>query len=471
MMPKSKAALSTWLSGVALSFAATTSGLAAVASAAPPKNLSLAVVGDMIGPYERLDVAGDPDLAAIAKLMRAADAGFGNGESSILDIATFTGSPAAENGGALPLSAAAVTETYRALGVTMIAKANNHALDFGAEGLLAGRDVLTAAKIAHAGGGTTETEARAAGFLETKAGMIGLVATTSTFPGLSPAADATTAIFPFLTPAPGATNRNMPLRARPGQSVIRTHKVNLVTEAEMQGLRSIAQREAAFGVLPSDSDPAPTTVQIGEETFQLSPTPGLHYAMNPDDRAKIIAAVKAAEPRAVATIFSIHTHETASGGSEDPTPPDFLPDLFHAAIDAGADVVVRHGPHAVMGIEIYKGRPIFYGLASLFFGVGYPDGSMPYMPGDEVGRAKLPDSWYESAIAICDFENGALTRIRLYPIELSRTPATFGRPKPATGLIARRILDRLRSTSEPFGVKVELEGDIGVVKGPFPPAA
>lgn len=36
-------------------------------------------------------------------------------------------------------------------------------------------------------------------------------------------------------------------------------------------------------------------------------------------------------------------------------------------IDAGAGVVVGHGPHILRGIEVYKGRPIFYSLANFIF--------------------------------------------------------------------------------------------------------
>ena len=36
-------------------------------------------------------------------------------------------------------------------------------------------------------------------------------------------------------------------------------------------------------------------------------------------------------------------------------------------IDAGADVFVGHGPHVLRGIEIYKGKPIFYSLANFIF--------------------------------------------------------------------------------------------------------
>ena len=41
--------------------------------------------------------------------------------------------------------------------------------------------------------------------------------------------------------------------------------------------------------------------------------------------------------------------------------------LAHAFIDAGADIVVGSHPHVVEGIEIYKGKPIFYSLGNLVF--------------------------------------------------------------------------------------------------------
>src|SRR3546814_9868652 len=33
-------------------------------------------------------------------------------------------------------------------------------------------------------------------------------------------------------------------------------------------------------------------------------------------------------------------------------------------IDSGADVVIGHGPHQIRGIEIYRGKPIFYSLGN-----------------------------------------------------------------------------------------------------------
>ncbi len=52
-------------------------------------------------------------------------------------------------------------------------------------------------------------------------------------------------------------------------------------------------------------------------------------------------------------------------------PLQYMTDIAHAAIDAGADVVMGHGPHYPLPVEIYKGRPIFYGLGNLTFSTGH----------------------------------------------------------------------------------------------------
>jgi len=43
--------------------------------------------------------------------------------------------------------------------------------------------------------------------------------------------------------------------------------------------------------------------------------------------------------------------------------------LAHAAIDAGADLVIGSHTHWAGGIELYKGRPIFYSLGDFIFGL------------------------------------------------------------------------------------------------------
>jgi len=49
----------------------------------------------------------------------------------------------------------------------------------------------------------------------------------------------------------------------------------------------------------------------------------------------------------------------------------YMSDIAHAAIDAGADLVIGHGPHYSLPVEVYKGKPIFYGLGSFSFHTGH----------------------------------------------------------------------------------------------------
>jgi poly-gamma-glutamate capsule biosynthesis protein CapA/YwtB (metallophosphatase superfamily) len=49
----------------------------------------------------------------------------------------------------------------------------------------------------------------------------------------------------------------------------------------------------------------------------------------------------------------------------------YMSEIAHAAIDAGADLVIGHGPHYFLPIEVYKGKPIFYGIGSFCFHTGH----------------------------------------------------------------------------------------------------
>jgi poly-gamma-glutamate capsule biosynthesis protein CapA/YwtB (metallophosphatase superfamily) len=49
-------------------------------------------------------------------------------------------------------------------------------------------------------------------------------------------------------------------------------------------------------------------------------------------------------------------------------PDDVQKELAHAAIDAGADLVLGHHPHVLQGIETYHGKQIVYSLGNFCFG-------------------------------------------------------------------------------------------------------
>jgi poly-gamma-glutamate capsule biosynthesis protein CapA/YwtB (metallophosphatase superfamily) len=49
----------------------------------------------------------------------------------------------------------------------------------------------------------------------------------------------------------------------------------------------------------------------------------------------------------------------------------YMREIAHRAIDAGADIVIGHGPHFALPVQIYRGKPIFYGLGSFSFHTGH----------------------------------------------------------------------------------------------------
>jgi poly-gamma-glutamate capsule biosynthesis protein CapA/YwtB (metallophosphatase superfamily) len=49
----------------------------------------------------------------------------------------------------------------------------------------------------------------------------------------------------------------------------------------------------------------------------------------------------------------------------------YMEEIAYRAINAGADIVIGHGPHYSLPVEIYKGKPILYGLGSFSFHTGH----------------------------------------------------------------------------------------------------
>lgn len=49
----------------------------------------------------------------------------------------------------------------------------------------------------------------------------------------------------------------------------------------------------------------------------------------------------------------------------------YMTEIAHGAIDAGADLVIGHGPHYSLPVGLYRNRPIFYGLGSFSFHTGH----------------------------------------------------------------------------------------------------
>jgi poly-gamma-glutamate capsule biosynthesis protein CapA/YwtB (metallophosphatase superfamily) len=437
--------------------------VAAPSPTAVPEGFTFAAGGDMIGPYHDLPKPQDSGFAQIAALFRGADLSYANQEGSIFDIKDFRGYPAAENGGGYPLQRSAFARDIKGMGISLVSKANNHATDWGSEGLAATLGWLAAAGVTQAGAGEGLDAARAPAYLQTVKGRVALVSTASTFP-------------PMAVAGPPVTRFDTPSRARIGISALHVREVGMVTPQQLQSLRQIV------GPLDFGGSPQSNEVRLGDQVFRAGAKTGQMWEANKDDQDAILNSVKAARAKAKFVVFSIHAHQTAGhkddGGapyehmvlhwaneaasSEDPRPANFEPALFHAAIDAGADAVVRTGPHVLGGIEIYKGKPIFYSLGSLFFDFR---GKRSYTP--PTGQVmKFPDGYFQTVIPVTRYAHGKVEEIRLYPFAIESGGGPMGgMPRPASAAEAQRILENLKSMSAAFGTKISIKNGIGIIHG------
>ncbi|SEJ98655.1 poly-gamma-glutamate synthesis protein (capsule biosynthesis protein) [Sphingobium sp. AP50] len=397
----------------------------------------------MLGPYRTSLDKIPPAFAQVAALIQQSDAAFANQEGSSFDLSSFKGATAAENGGGYPIHTLDTMRNLHAMGINLLSRANNHSTDWGLEGLTATDVAVNAIGFTHAGTGQSLDAARAPGILNTSKGAVALVATASTFPGMSPAGD----------PDRGAG-------ARPGLNPLHVEPVTLVTTDEMQALGKIVVRGGYQGYdLPGAT---PKEVHLNEKLFRVSATPGLTFDVSDKDRAALLASVSTARARAGLVLFSIHAHETRSGGYEDSDPAEFLPTLFHDAIDKGASVVLRHGPHAIQGIEIYKGTPIFYGLGHLFFEL--PKTITIASEGPHKQTVTLPEKWWEATAATLHYKQGKLQQIRIYPLIINdRDGPEQGLPTLAKGVQAQAILKRIQERSQPYHTQIRISDDIAII--------
>jgi poly-gamma-glutamate synthesis protein (capsule biosynthesis protein) len=454
------------MKALALALAAALPGIAAaqnLAIAPVPHvpvadGFTLATVGDMI--YLRPMLATiEARSPTMLKLLREADVTFGNFETNILDLATFKGSPQAESGGTWMFGATGVPADVKAMGVDIVGMANNHTTDWGVEGMAETARRLDEVGIIHAGADRNLAAARGPRYFDAAKGRVGLVSASTSFPPMSRAADP-------IGEVPG----------RAGMNAIRTVRTVLLPADRMAALADVAA--AAGGRNGSKGD----IVELTGIRYRASTDgkPGLSYTVNPADLAANMRSVRQASENGNFTIFSLHNHEP---GNESQQPGDFAPGLAHAAIDAGADMVVGHGPHQLRGIEIYKGKPIFYSLGNF----AMMNNSLDEVPRDmydqyevEPGAAVTTPGllaarnakdfanplFFESAIAVSRYAGGAVAEIRLYPIDLGKTAkgAAQGVPAPADAATSRQILTRLQALSAPFGTTIAIEGNVGVIQ-------
>ena len=137
-----------------------------------------------------------------------------------------------------------------------------------------------------------------------------------------------------------------------------------------------------------------------------------------------------------------------------------------------------------MGIEIYRGKPIFYSLGNLMlqnetlnhvpaypfdrFGLdnrATPSDFFDHRTGNGTkGHPASPEFW-QSMTALCRFEKRTLKQIDIYPVDLGfgQPRSQRGRPLLAVGELAKSILDRIARVSAPFGTAVQQQAGSAII--------
>ena len=419
---------------------------------------SLAATGDTVITRRVSVYETDPAFKSLVAVIRAADLGFTNLEISLFRMADFEGYPQAESGGIWFVGPPEAAQDLKWMGFSLFNRANNHATEYGVEGMIETDRLLNSLSLVHAGSGTTLGEATEARYLDTSKGRFALIGLATTFTPMSRAADA----------RPGA-------RGRPGINALRVDRRYELNPQEMKELRQIIRDLG--GQVPAAEDAA---VEFADIKFAPGKNSKVVEKVNLTDEERILHSIRNATKQADFVIVTSHSHEPSE---EALTPPAFLVEFIKKCIDAGADAFIVHGPHQLRGIEIYKGKPIFYSLGNFIFQNETSDNLPsdlyePYALGDEAlpadamnaryknGTIGFPASpvWYESVVAVPHFKGHELSELRLYPIELGQKAprSQRGTPRLANEELARKIIQRLANLSAPFGTRITFENDVGV---------
>jgi poly-gamma-glutamate synthesis protein (capsule biosynthesis protein) len=292
------------------------------------------------------------------------------------------------------------------IGINLVSMANNHSLDYGPEGLADCLKILDHTSIKHAGGGLTLDEAHAPAVKKVQNQK-------TTFGLLS--------YMRFWTPR-RTSNPNGPSLATIDPAEILVNNGGKV--------------EAVEGPLESD-------VKAMEDDIVL------------------------AKRHTNIVMVALHVHDLSHDrtyGYPDTTPPnDSI--MYHRAVDAGADIVLGHGPHVLRGIEIYKGKPIFYSLGNFIYQYRTPDKipiDLIHQRDSEIERPTNVSAFdrrdsrqeMEAILVRMTINKEKLKKIQLIPVTLDDEGPQYGSPRLANAQRAKEIIALLQKLSAPYKTRI-----------------
>jgi poly-gamma-glutamate synthesis protein (capsule biosynthesis protein) len=147
--------------------------------------------------------------------------------------------------------------------------------------------------------------------------------------------------------------------------------------------------------------------------------PGVYWC----DPEQVAADVRAAREGADLVVLSMH-----AGFEYTESPNELQRAVAHAAIDAGAALVLGGHPHVLQGVEYYGDGVIIYSLGNFIFDVDAADRAQPGLPS------------LLSVVFLVTLDREGVRGIEFVPVVHDQAE---NRPVPAEGGDAYRVLDRL----------------------------
>ena len=435
------------------------------------KDLKLLCVGDAfiarpIGVY-----GGRPDVAPLFTRIKDADVSFINLE---IAIHSFEGYPIGEGKyDAFGQADPKVADDLKEIGFDACSTANNHAMDYSEGGLRATLGNLDRVGLAHSGSGLNLALAREPAFVDTPSGVVSFVSACTWDLGI-------------------ASHARKDVAGRPGINPFHLDTVyHLKPEQWEQFKRIVVDVDHVADIFVNE----PTFIRFPDRKtkFMKGAETRREYVPRKADIDGNLRAVKDACQLSDWVFFSMHDHfqgvHPPKGYRKLDLPPEEVKEFAHKVIDAGAHGYLGHGPHVMRGIEIYKGKPIFYSLGNFVF----QSTLIRRQPGDlfdlwgltgEQSTVELYEkreappavffedpSYWESFVAEIDYADGTLKEIRCIPIVLDYDPkkplaeqrTTAGVPRLAKGKQAKKIIDDLARLSKLYGTELEFKDGMGVI--------
>lgn len=416
-------------------------------SAAP--DLHLAVAGSLVitSPMAALP-SWDPKIVEILNgraFPGSTTVAVADLQTTLVDASAFPGYPYPWDAAPVYSAPPSIAAELRTHGLSMVARANGHALDWGIEGMRSTGAALDEAQLKHAGTGEREGLARMASFLDEPGGK-GRVALLSTATSFRPTSNAlssrgATPGRPGISTLELAARRVVPARQRAELQRLACRFQHLEDAEHCDHLASSSAAVTLFGNQYSASSAA-------SEDYTSE------YELNSSQTANELRFVREAKQDADLVILAVSAGQQQRPGA--PAPTAALVRLAHAAIDAGADVIMATGRPLLGPIEVYQSagrppRPILYGMGTLYRS---PNAT------PTTGTAEVDD-----AIIVRSNVVGDTLTLEIYPVDLRAAGGPAGVPHLADPQLGRTILERLQRLSEPFHTVIHTESYSATVRG------